>query len=150
MIEQGGEYRAIPYTLQRVRGRGLQKAPHLRITKSRRAALIIIGGRPLDAVHWIAEDGIALAEVIEQRRKRRELAADARWSETPSLHFLAPGDHMRPRDGAQRAVIFQIGEGDELRDIDLVGASRFGVGDVGEPFQFRRNIGKLPELSGSQ
>jgi hypothetical protein len=29
-------------------------------------------------------------------------------------------------------VIFQIGEGDELRDIDFIGAAGFGIGDVGD------------------
>ena len=41
VIEQGGEDGAVPYTLQRVRGRGLQQTPHLRIAERRRAALII-------------------------------------------------------------------------------------------------------------
>jgi hypothetical protein len=44
------------------------------------------------------------------------------------------------------AVIFQIGEGDEFRDIDPIGASRFRIGDVGEPFQFGRYIGEAGEL----
>ena len=29
VVEQGGKYRAIPYTLQRVRGRGVQQTPGL-------------------------------------------------------------------------------------------------------------------------
>lgn len=52
------------YTLQRVRGRSLQQSPHLRIAERRRAALIVIGGRALHGVHWIAKDGVALTEII--------------------------------------------------------------------------------------
>jgi hypothetical protein len=55
-------------------------------------------------------------------------------------HVLAPGDQMRARHGAQRTVIFQVGECDELRDIDSISAARFRIGDVGEPFQLGRNV----------
>ena len=37
-------------------------------------------------------------------------------------------------------------ESDELRDIDLVGASGFRVGDVGEPFQLGRYVGEIAVL----
>ena len=67
VIEQCGENRAVPYTLQRVRGRGLEKSSNLRIAERRRAALAIIRGWPLHAVYRIAEDGVALAEIIEKR-----------------------------------------------------------------------------------
>ena len=53
---------------------------------------------------------------------------------------------MRPRHGAQRAVIFQIGEGDEFRNIDFIRPSRFSVRDVGEPFQLGRYIRKVAVL----
>ena len=146
MIEQGSEYRAVPYTLQRVRGRGLQQSPDLRVTERRRTALIVVGGRPLHSVHRIAEDGVTLTEIIEQRGKRRELAANARGSKAPGRHVFAPGDHMRARHRAQRAVIFQVGEGDEFRDINFIGASRFRIGDVGEPFELGRNIREVAVL----
>ncbi len=42
---------------------------------------------------------------------------------------------------AQCTMIFQIGEGDEFRDIDLVSTAGFLVGDVDEPFELRRYIG---------
>ena len=46
VIEQGGEDCAIPYTLQRVRGWGLQQPSGLRVAEGRGAALVIIGGGP--------------------------------------------------------------------------------------------------------
>jgi len=66
VIEQGGQYRAVPYALQRIGGRGLQQPPRLRIAEGRRAACVAVGHRALDAVHRIAGDGVVLAQVIEQ------------------------------------------------------------------------------------
>jgi hypothetical protein len=43
-------------------------------------------------------------------------------------------------------VIFQIRESDQLRDINLVGAAGIGVRDVGQLFQFGRNIGQFTIL----
>ena len=40
VIEQGGDNGTVPYTLQRVRGRGRQQRPGLRIAKGRRASFI--------------------------------------------------------------------------------------------------------------
>jgi hypothetical protein len=108
--------------------------------------IIIIRGRPLYAVYRIAEDGIALAEIIEQRGKCRQLAADTGGSEAPGLHVLAPRDDMSARNCPYCAVVFQVSEGDEFRDIDLIGPSRFRIGDVGEPLQLGRNIGEAGEL----
>ena len=68
VIEQGSQYGAVPYTLQRIQGRGLQQSPRLCVAQGRSAAFIAIGHRPLDAVHRIAGDSITLAEIIEQRR----------------------------------------------------------------------------------
>src|ERR1700732_2053715 len=66
VIEQGGQNRAVPYTLQRVDGRGLQQPAGLRVAEGRRAAFIAIGRRPLDAVNGITGDGIAFTEIIKQ------------------------------------------------------------------------------------
>ena len=40
----------------------------------------------------------------------------------------------------------QTGEGEELLDIDFVGAAGFRIGDVGEPFELGRNVGEVAEL----
>jgi hypothetical protein len=53
---------------------------------------------------------------------------------------------MAPRNRSQRTVIFQIGEGDELRNIDFVRTAGFGIGDVGKPFQLSRNVGQITIL----
>jgi hypothetical protein len=59
---------------------------------------------------------------------------------------MRQGDDMRPRYSTQRAVIFEIREGDEFSDNDLIGAACFFIGDVGEPFQLGRNIDEVAVL----
>ena len=65
VIEQGGEDCAIPYTLQRVRGRGLKQSAGLRITQRGRATLVAVRSRPFHSILRIAQDGIPLAERVE-------------------------------------------------------------------------------------
>lgn len=66
VVELDTQYGAVPHTVQRAEGRGLQQPAGLCVAQGRRAAFIAIGRRALDAVHGIAGDGIALAEVIER------------------------------------------------------------------------------------
>jgi len=56
---------------------------------------------------------------------------------------------MRPRHAAQLRGRFQSYEAREFLDIALVEVARFGIGDVGEPFQLRRNVFEFLELGGS-
>jgi hypothetical protein len=53
---------------------------------------------------------------------------------------------MGARDGSQLDGFTQPGECGEFSDIDLVSASRFGIGDVCEPFEFGRYVFELPVL----
>jgi len=64
VIEQGGEYGAIHYTLQRVEGRGLKQSAGLRLAERRRAAFVAVDRRALDAVHRIAAYRVTLAEIL--------------------------------------------------------------------------------------
>jgi hypothetical protein len=43
-------------------------------------------------------------------------------------------------------MVFEVRERNEFRDIDLIGAARFLVGDVGEPFQLGRYIREVALL----
>jgi hypothetical protein len=87
-----------------------------------------------------------LAEIIEQGGEGRELTADTGGSERALLEVLAPGDDVGAGDGAQLGDAAQAGEGDELLDVDLVGAAGFGVGEVGEPFELGGNVSQITEL----
>ena len=66
VIEQGGKYGTIPYTLQRVRGRGLQQP---RACASPRAgvlpSLLLAIGRFTPST-GLPSDRVALTEIIEQ------------------------------------------------------------------------------------
>ncbi len=53
---------------------------------------------------------------------------------------------MGPDYGAQLVIAVQAGVRDELAYIVLVGALRFRVSDVGEPFFLGRYIGEPLEL----
>ena len=56
---------------------------------------------------------------------------------------------MRPGYVSERINFRETGESEKFRDIDLISAARFGIGDVGEPFQLGRNIGEGVELGRS-
>src|SRR5216683_1060372 len=77
VVEQGGQDSAIADALEGVVGRRIEQLAGLGITECRRAAFVVVGHWPLDAVDRIAGDRVVLAEIIEQRRQRRELATDA-------------------------------------------------------------------------
>ena len=77
VIEQGGQDGAIAHALESIVGRRIEQLAGLGIAERRRAAFIAVGHRPLDAVHRIAGDGVLFAEIIEQRRQRREFPPDA-------------------------------------------------------------------------
>ncbi len=59
---------------------------------------VAISYRPPDAADRIAGDGIAFAQIIEQRR---ELAPDAGGGEVAGLEVLAPGDDLSAGDDTQ-------------------------------------------------
>ena len=65
MIEQGGQNGAVSFALERIFRRRLEQLAHLGVTERRRRAFVAVRRRPLDAIHRIAEDGVALAEIIE-------------------------------------------------------------------------------------
>lgn len=66
VVAQGGEYRPVPNSFERIEGRGIEEPPRLRITKGRGAAFVAVRKRPLDAIHRITQNRVTFAEVIEQ------------------------------------------------------------------------------------
>jgi hypothetical protein len=44
----------------------------------------------------------------------------------------------------------QAGEGGKVLEVELVGPAGFRVGDVGQPFELRRDLGELRELGDGQ
>jgi hypothetical protein len=130
----------------RVLSGGAASSLRLGITEGRGAAFIVVGHWALDAVDRVAGDRVALAQIIEQSRQRREFAPDAGRGECTRLEVLAPGDNVGPSDGAQLSRSPQAGEGRELTDIAAVGTPGFGIGDIGEPFELGRHLGEIAKL----
>jgi hypothetical protein len=56
---------------------------------------------------------------------------------------------VRARDGTQPGGLIHASEDNEFCDIGLVAAAGFQIGDVGEPFGLRGNIGERAELGRS-
>ena len=136
--------------LEGIVGWRIEQFASLGITESRGAAFIVVGHWALDAVDRVAGDRVALAEIIEQGRQRREFAPDARRGEYTRLEVFAPGDNVGPSDGAQLSRSPQAGEGGELTDIVAVGAPGFGIGDIGEPFELGWHFGEIAKLGRSE
>jgi len=150
VIEQGGEDRPVAQAFQRIARRSIQQFPGLGVAEGRGAAFIIVRHRALDTIHRIASDGIALAEIVEQRRQGRELAPDTGGLQLPGFHVLAPGDDMRAGHGAQQRGFFQPGKEREFGNVDPVGAAGFLVGDIREPFELGRNLSEVAVLGRCQ
>ena len=53
-------------------------------------------------------------------------------------------------DGASssRCACASPSAGDELLDIDFIGAAGFGIDEVSEPFEFGENVGEVAEPGG--
>jgi len=57
---------------------------------------------------------------------------------------------MRARHCSQHHGLIQPSKGGEFRNVDLVGAARFLIDDVGEPFKLGRNVGEVTILGRCQ
>jgi hypothetical protein len=53
----------------------------------------------------------------------------------------------RSRDGAHLCWFGQAGKNREFGNVELVRAPRLFIGNVGEPFELRRHVGKIAILS---
>jgi hypothetical protein len=73
-------------------------------------------------IYRIAGDGIALAEIVKERRQRGEFAPNAGSRQRACLQMLASGNHMGAGDGAQLGAVMQS----RLREVGHgFGHSRF-------------------------
>src|SRR6202034_4507580 len=100
VIKEGGPDGAIADTFESIGGRSVEQLAGLGITARWRAAFVVVGHWPLDAVDGVAGDRVALAEIVEQGRQCRELAANAGRCELAGLEVFAPGDDVGARDGS--------------------------------------------------
>jgi hypothetical protein len=145
VVEQSCENGAVPYTRPRIR-RGASSSHRSWAQPSAGVPPSL----PCGAGRMTASTGLPGTALRSQRYSNRVDNAESlrRCSPatTPGFHVLAPSDDRRAGDSAQRSVIFQTGECEELRHIGLASATGFRIGNIGEPFQLRRNIREWVEL----
>ncbi len=144
--EQGGENRPVAKPLQCRRRRRVKDCLRLIIAQGRGFSLIRSGIRPLHAIDGIERHSITLAEVIEKRRDRGELAPHSCRFQRPCLKLLAPGNQMRSLHHAELFRLPYAGEQHEILHVSLIRAPRIRVFDIREPLHFRRHICQLRKL----
>ena len=148
---------AVALALDGVRLRRGQQLARLVVADRRRLAFAAFRLRPLDALDRVVGDSVLVAEILEQRGKRREpvpdraVAVDSLAARVHALpHGVAPGDDVRPRHGAEFLRPRDAGEPHEIPDCVFVGAPGAGIGEIGEPLDLGRHVGELVELGGGQ
>ena len=151
MVEERRQDGAIALAFERRRWRCLEEHAGLLITQGRRQAFVGIEDfGPLHAFDGIVHHGVALAEILEERGDRGELAPDRRAGHCPALEALAPGDEVGARDHAEFLRTLDAGKVHEVLEIVLVGAARLPIRDVGKPLNLGRHVSEVEELFGRQ
>lgn len=145
VVKEHREDRAIAKAGERRLRRRVEERPRLAVADRRRAALVGALLRPRDAVDGIDGNGVAFAEVGEERRKRGELPPDGRGRKLAGLERAAPGDDVGARDLAKPGWIRKPEEPGEVADGVAVDAAGAGVRDVREPLRFGRDVREAAE-----
>ena len=91
----------------------------------------------------IVGHGVDLAQMVEQRGQRRELAPDRCRAAAGTFQMFAPGQKMRAGDFPEMLRILHAEERHEPGHIVAVRAPRVRIADIGEPLQLRRHIVEL-------
>jgi hypothetical protein len=55
---------------------------------------------------------------------------------------------MSAGDAARFGKAAQTSKADELLNVDLIGSAGFGIGEIRQPLDFRRDLGEIAELGG--
>ena len=80
------------------------------VAKRGRLAFVTVVLWALDTRDGIQRNGVALAEIVEQRRQRGELAPDGRAGQVAGFEALAPRKDVRACDGAKLIRLRDAGE----------------------------------------
>ena len=118
------------------------------IAKRRRLAFAAFRLRPLDAFDRVMGDGVRLAQIFEQRGKRREPVPDRAAAKPAPHQVVAPGDDVRARDDPKFLRPHDAGEAHEVLHRVLIGAPRVRIAQIGEPLDLGRHVGQPVELGG--
>jgi hypothetical protein len=147
--QQRGQDGAVAPALDGLCLRRIQQLARLMIADRRRLAFAAFRLRPFDAFDRVMGDGIFLAEIYEQRGKRREAMPDRAAAKVAPHEIIAPCYTVCPRHGAKFLRPLDARETQILHRV-LVSAARVQVRDVGEPLDLGRHVGKLMKLGGGQ
>ena len=150
VIEQGGKYGAVALALERYAVGCVQQPASLVISKRRRLAFVTFGLGTLHALDGVMGDGIALTQILEQRRQRRQAMPDGHAAQGALRQVVAPGDDVRAGHVAKLLRLHDAGEPHEILQRVFVGAPGALVAEVGEPLDFAGHVGQTLEVGGGQ
>jgi len=94
--------------------------------------------------------GVLLAQVLEQRRQRRQAMPYGHAAQGALHQVVAPSDNVRASHAAKFLGLHDAGELHEIPEGVFVGPAGGLVAEVGEPFDFGGNVGQALELLGGQ
>jgi hypothetical protein len=150
VIQQCRKNRSVTFLLDGFSAGCREQLARLMVAKRRRLAFAAFDLRAFDAFDRVVADGVPFAEILEQRRQRREMMPECSAAKLTALEIVAPGDHMCPRHGAEFLRPQDTGETHEFADRVLVGAPGMDVPDIGEPLELGRDVGEPMKLGGGQ
>ena len=145
-----GENGAIALALDRVVLRRIEELARLVIAERRRLAFAALGLRPLDAFDRIMGDGVLVAQILEQRRQRREPVPDRAAAKPAPRQVVAPGDDVGARHRAKFLRPDDAGEAHEIPHRVFVSAAGARVAEIGEPLDLGRHVRQPMKLGGRQ
>jgi hypothetical protein len=146
VVEEGGQNGAVALAFERVFRRGLQQRPGLAIAQRRRLALVVVGLGAFDAADGVVADRINLAEMVEERGDRGQLAPDGAGGQAAPFEVFSPSNQVGAGHGAHFFGALDAGEGREFFHIDPVSAPGAGVIQVRKPFHLGRHVPQPLEL----
>ena len=141
--QQRGQGGPVTLALDRVVLGDKEQLVCLVIAERRRFAFAAFGLWPLDAFDRIVGNGDLLAEMSEQGGKRREPMPNGGTAKATRCQILAPADDVGAPHSSEFRRSGNTGETHKIRNRMIVGAATVPVADVGEQFNFGRQVGKV-------
>lgn len=96
------------------------------------------------------QDRVTVTQVGIERGEGGKFAPDGIVGEALPSELLTPGNHMGAGHVPELFRLPQACEDLKVFDVLLVGAAGVRVSEIGEPFEFRRNLRQILELGGGQ
>ena len=146
VVEEDSEYRPVSLAFEGRGVRSVEELPSLLVRDGGRFPFIRPFGGPFDTVDRVDNDGVFLAQVVEQVGQSGELPADGCRSHRLVLQRLAPGNDVGSGDDAEVSEVLDANKLHELPNIVPVGPASVGVGDVRKPLRLGRDVGEALKL----